>query len=177
ARSFPCDASRYFDIVVTNCDKSVVDDITRYQYAPGYIIRGDNKPFDVPSLAERRQDIETATRLWGGYSGLSIVPLLSSTGCPYDCDFCIDWDNPYRLRNARDLTADLDYASAKMQGRTLAFYDPNFGVNFEKTLAAIEMVPKERRNPYIMESSLSILKAQKLARLKETNCIFVAPGI
>jgi hypothetical protein len=33
------------------------------------------------------------------------------------------------------------------------------------------------RNPYLMESSLSILRGPRLHRLKETSCLYVAPGV
>ena len=36
---------------------------------------------------------------------------------------------------------------------------------------------KGARNPYVMESSLAILRGNRLPRLKETNCLFVAPGV
>jgi hypothetical protein len=42
---------------------------------------------------------------------------------------------------------------------------------------AIESVPAGRRNRYIMESSLSVLKPDRLHRLKSTQCVYVAPGI
>jgi len=178
ARSFSRDATRYFDVVVTDCDQAVIDDILTGDYDRGTIASSGNRAFDVPLLEERRPDIETATHLWGRYSGLSVIPLLSSTGCPYDCDFCVDWNNPYRLRSASDLEADLKYAYRCLARKTLAFYDPNFGVNFNKTMGVMEPIQSKRRNGYIVESSLSILKqASKLARLKGTNCIYVAPGI
>lgn len=57
------------------------------------------------------------------------------------------------------------------------YNDPNFAVRFDETMDVIESLPEGRRNPYLMESSLSILKKDRLVRLKKTNCIYVAPGI
>lgn len=107
----------------------------------------------------------------------AVVPLLASTGCPYTRDFCVDWNNPYKPRSPDDLRADLDFASKRCPGRFLAFHDPNFGVDFDKTLSVLEEIPPGRRNPYIIESSLSILEAPRLGRLRDTNCIHIAPGV
>jgi hypothetical protein len=41
----------------------------------------------------------------------------------------------------------------------------------------IEQIPKGRRNRYVMEASLSVLKPERLPRLAETNCVYVAPGV
>lgn len=177
ARSFPKDAARFFDVVVKDCDEGLIRDCVNEQHPAGTVLSSTAKIFDFPSLAERRVDLDRVSLLFGRYSTLSVVPLVSSVGCPYDCDFCVDWNQAYRLRNADDLRDDLEYASTQLNGRTLAFYDPNFGVNFDKTVGVLEQIDPSRRNPYIMESSLSILKERRLARLRDTNCIYIAPGV
>jgi hypothetical protein len=58
----------------------------------------------------------------------------------------------------------------------IAFHDPNFAVRFDETMNVIEAtVPQPNR--YVMECSLSILKPERLERLKKTNCLYVAPGV
>lgn len=177
ARSFPNDASRFFDTVVVSCDAAAIDDILRGEYDRGAIVRVSGKSLDIPLLEERRGDIDRATLVAGRHWGLSVVPVLASTGCPYACDFCVDWNNPYRVRPRDELQADLGYAARAMPGRLLAFHDPNFGVRFDQVLAAFEGVAPEHRNPYLIETTLSILKKHRLDRLAETNCVFVAPGV
>ncbi len=177
ARSFPNDASRFFDAVVVSCDAGAIDDILHGEYPQGAVVRASDKALDLPLLQERHPDIERATLIAGRHWGFSIVPVLASTGCPYACDFCVDWNNPYRARSPDALQADLCYASRAMPGRLLAFHDPNFGVRFDDVLQAFEGVAPENRNPYVVETTLSILKEHRLGRLAETNCVFVAPGV
>jgi hypothetical protein len=177
ARSFPADASRFFDAVVVGCDDNSVDEILRGEYTSGAVFHGQGKRLDVPSLEERRPDVDSATLIGGRHWGISVVPLLASTGCPYGCDFCVDWNNPYIARSSDELQADLVYASRTLPGRFLAFHDPNFGIRFDQTLQAFDSVPPNQRNPYLIESTLSVLKENRLRRLAETNCVFVAPGI
>jgi hypothetical protein len=177
ARSFPNDASRFFDTVVVSCDAEAIDDVLRGEYARGAIVRAPAKPLDIPSLDERHADIDRATLIAGRHWGISVVPLLASTGCPYACDFCVDWNNPYLVRSRDEVRADLGYAARAMPGRLLAFHDPNFGVRFDTVLEAFDGVAPGRRNPYLIETTLSILKQHRLGRLAETNCVFVAPGV
>ena len=59
----------------------------------------------------------------------------------------------------------------------VSYHDPNFGVQFDRTMDVISSLPENERNPYVMETSLSILQGPRLRRLRETNCIYVAPGV
>jgi hypothetical protein len=177
AAAFPEDALRYFDYVVTACNESTISDLVDGHYDARSIVTTDKKKLELPLLAERYRDVVKASFYGERRSPLSIVALLSSTGCPYACDFCVDWNNPYQLRSVGDLVADLEFASRVFPRQMIAFYDPNFGVAFDKTLSAFEGLSTPSRNPYIIESSLSILKPDRLARLRDTNCVYIAPGV
>jgi radical SAM superfamily enzyme YgiQ (UPF0313 family) len=96
ARSFSQDCRRYFDLVVLDCDKSLIRDIIAGQFAPGSTI-SSAKPYDEPPTIEARLPEIKASAFIGGRSHRgSSIPMLASVGCPYGCDFCTDWDVPYR---------------------------------------------------------------------------------
>jgi hypothetical protein len=103
--------------------------------------------------------------------------MLASTGCPYSCRFCIDWNSQYAPIPRDHIQADLTYLSRHWPRAIVGYHDPNFAVRFDEMMNLIEALPEGRRNPYIMESSLSILKPERLHRLRRTNCVYVAPGI
>jgi hypothetical protein len=50
-------------------------------------------------------------------------------------------------------------------------------VKFDQVLSILEKLPAGARNPYVMESSLSLLKGPRLQRLEDTRCVYVAPGV
>ena len=75
------------------------------------------------------------------------------------------------------LRADLQYISTHLPGIIVAYHDPNFAVKFDNVMNVMETIPEDARNPYIMESSLTILRGERLHRLRDTNCAYVAPGI
>ena len=177
ARSFPTDCLRFFDLVVHDCDKPLIDDILRGSFDRRTLV-SSGRPFtEVPSVEERLPHIIKSSLTSGRRPFASNVPLLSSVGCPYTCDFCVDWNNPYASLSRDRLKADLDFISENYPGVYVSYHDPNFAVQFDQTLDVIDTLPANGRNPYIMESSLSILKGPRLNRLKETNCFYTAPGV
>lgn len=177
ARSFPADCLRFFDVVVGQCDPQLVDDIVSGRFAPGSYADSGRPLTDIPSVEERLPEITKSSLTEGRRPMGANVPMLSSVGCPYTCDFCLDWNNPYIAIPPERLATDLQFVAKKLPGVFVSFHDPNFGVSFDNTMAAMETVPKESRNPYFMESSLTILRASRLQRLRDTNCHYIAPGI
>jgi hypothetical protein len=177
AKSFPHDCLRFFDLVVQECDKSLIDDILRRRFDVPAIVSSSRVLTDFPSVAERMPEIKASAFVRGRPIFTSIVPMLASVGCPYRCDFCIDWNTDYVALPQDQLEADLRYLSGKHPRLLIAFHDPNFAVRFDRTMDVMERIAPGRRNGYIMESSLSILKESRLHRLRATNCVYVAPGI
>ena len=178
AKSFPHDCLRFFDLVVTQCDKALIIDILSGAYEPNSILSSDRILNDLPSVEERMPEIKASIFSRGKRPYLAtMVPLLTSVGCPYTCNFCTDWDNPYMLLPTDHLEADLRYMSQQLPGVKIAFHDPNFAVKFDQTLDVLERIPQGANNPYVVESSLSLLRGPRLQRLRDTNCSYIAPGI
>ena len=177
AKSFPEDCLRFFDWVVLECDKALIDDILKGAFDRNCIVSSGRPLREIPSVEERMPEIAASAFAYGRPVWSSVVPLLSSVGCPYTCDFCVDWSNPYLLLPVDRLEADLLYLSRRWPRVMIAYHDPNFGVKFDQVLSVMERVPAEARNRYIMESSLSLLKGARLQRLKDTRCVYAAPGV
>ncbi|HEV8239019.1 MAG TPA: radical SAM protein [Thermoanaerobaculia bacterium] len=177
ATAFPTDSRRFFDLVVHDCDKALIEAILRGDHAPGSVVSSGHLLEEIPAVPERLAEIEIASFDRGRRNRLSNVPLLTSVGCPYRCDFCVDWKNDYVMLPRDRLLADLRYVAERLPGIIVAFHDPNFAVRFDEVLDLIEQIPAGRRNPYLMESSLSILRGPRLQRLRDTNCLYAAPGV
>ena len=177
ARSFPTDCLRFFDWVVLDCDKILLDELLRGAFDRGSVVTSGRALREIPSVEERMPEIASSAFAYGKPVRSSMIPLLSSVGCPYACGFCVDWNNPYALLPLDRLEADLKYVSDRFPGTLVAYHDPNFGVKFDQVLSVMERLPASARNPYIMESSLSLLAGSRLQRLKDTNCVYIAPGV
>ncbi|MDP6496079.1 MAG: radical SAM protein, partial [Dehalococcoidia bacterium] len=166
-----------FDIAVLQCDKTLIEDILSGAHEPNSIVSSGRPLRDIPSVEERMPEINASVFTHGRRYLSTTIPMLTSVGCPYHCDFCIDWDNPYVLLPLDRLEADLRYLSAAFSGVRIGFHDPNFGVKFDQVLNVLETIPKKSRNPFVMESTLSLLRGPRLQRLRDSNCVYLAPGV
>jgi radical SAM superfamily enzyme YgiQ (UPF0313 family) len=176
AKQFPDDCLRFFDVVVRDCDKSLIADILS-AVPLGEIVTSGRILQDIPSVQERMPEIRTSTFWRGKPYPLTSISLLTSMGCPYGCDFCVDWNNPYVLLPLERLEADLRFILENFPGVLVVFHDPNFAVKFAQVLAVLERVSHDGRKRYIMESSLSILRRSRLERLRDVGFVFIAPGV
>ena len=175
AKAFPNDSVRFYDIVVEHCDRALIDDIVDGVIPPGSIVSADSPPSHLPSIEERLPEITIANYIGGKPYISTTLPIITSVGCPYACNFCIDASVDYRPMFDQ-FEADLVFVRDNMPGVRLGFQDPNFAVKFDSTLDIMERVGN--KNPYIAESSLSLLRGnQRLARMRDTGCFYIAPGI
>ena len=176
AKQFPEDCLRFFDIVVRDCDKTLLTEILRDK-PRGEILTSGRVLDSIPSVEERMPEIRASAFLRGKPYPFTSIPLLASIGCPNSCDFCIDWDNPYVLLSLDQLEADMRYIFQQFPKVMIGFHDPNFAVNFEKVFNVLEKIPKRRRSTYIIETSLSVLRDSRLERLKNMGKFYIIPGI
>jgi radical SAM superfamily enzyme YgiQ (UPF0313 family) len=176
AKQFPEDCLRFFDIVVRDCDETLITEILRD--APrGEILTSGRTLSSIPGVEERMPEIRESTFLRGKPFRFTSIPLLTSIGCPNSCDFCIDWNNPYKLLPLDQLEADMSYIFQHFPEVIISMHDPNFAVKFEQVFDVMEKIPHRRRNTYVIETSLSILRDSRLGRLKNMGKFYIIPGI
>jgi radical SAM superfamily enzyme YgiQ (UPF0313 family) len=168
AKQFPEDCLRFFDIVVRDCDRTLITEILR-DTPRGEILTSRRTLDSIPSVQERMPEIRSSTFLRGKPFPFTSIPLLTSIGCPNSCDFCIDWNNPYVLLSLDQLEADMRYIFRNFPRVMIGFHDPNFAMKFEQVFNVMEKIPNSKRHTYIIETSLSILRDSRLERLKKLD--------
>lgn len=178
AESFPADCLRFVDLVVKDCDKTLIADIVKGKFDRGQYI-SSAKPFnDCPTVEERMPEIRASSFFQKKLPSLAtMIPIITSMGCPYTCNFCTDWNSTYRLLPTDRLLADIKYIKKNLSNVFIGFHDANFAIQFDRVFSAIEAVPPEERVPYGMECSLSILNESRIKRLKDTKCLMGVHGI
>jgi hypothetical protein len=108
---------------------------------------------------------------------IKIYPMLSSLGCPYSCEFCCDAQVPYQPFDPDTIKEDLKFLLGKRPRPIVGWSDPNFGVQFDKTMSAIEEAVPPNRIAFYAESSLSLLNETNVKRLKKNGFKVLLPGI
>lgn len=117
---------------------------------------------------------------------LSLIPSLTSRGCPYRCTFCINaiLQNHWRARSVEQVLEDLKIIKQKnyFQGKKLRFWDENFFVNLPRVKGIIEgmikndlVIPWETtiRADYLCEG---MVDDELLAKLKQSGCYLLSFG-
>ena len=177
ARCYPQDAQRYFDYVLGFTDKAIIREVLT-DCAPnrpmGIHLSAAGQPSSLPGVRERWQFIEPTLKK---SPFIKMVPMLGSLGCPYKCSFCIDSVVPYQPLDMGVMKEDLAFLLTKYKRPFVAFHDPNFGVQFDNCMNAIEEVVPEDRIDFAAESSLSLLSEPHLIRLKRNGFKALLPGI
>jgi hypothetical protein len=177
ARCYPDDAAKYFDYVLGFTDRALVHEVLR-DCAPhrpvGLKLAAKRQPAQLPGVRERWKFIEPTL---AKAPAVKIVPMIGSLGCPYTCSFCIDSEVDYQPLSHDQIQEDLRFLLSKVKRPRVGWHDPNFGVRFDETMAAIDEAVPEGRIDFIAESSLSILSEPHLKRLKKSGFKGILPGI
>jgi len=177
ARCYPQDALRHFDYVFGFTNKTVLHDVLQdcSQHRPvGMHVTASQQPAELPGVRERWPFIEPVLRK---SPLLKIVPMLGSLGCPYTCNFCIDSTVAYQPLAFDVIKEDLRFLVKKFKQPIVAWHDPNFGVQFNDFLGAIEEAVPPGSIAFIAESSLSLLSEPHLKRLQRNGFKALLPGI
>ena len=177
ARCYPEDAQKYFDYVLGFTDEAVIDDILAdcSRHAPlGVRMSAPRQPQMLPGVRDRWEFMEPTLRK---APLIQVVPMLASVGCPYTCSFCIDSTVPYQLFNTETLKSDLRFLQSKFKRPLVGWHDPNFGVQFDAIMDAIEEAVPPDSIDFIAESSLSLLSEPLLRRLRRNGFKALLPGI
>ena len=177
ARSYPEDAVKYFDYVLGFTNKNVIQDVLEdaQPHKPeGKVMSAGAHPRRFPSLRDRWPYV---SRLRAASKLCTVVPMMSSVGCPYTCSFCVDSVIPFQPLDRDTVADDLAFLAQQDRKSIVAWVDPNFGVRFDEILNTIEGVKHDGQLRYIAESSLSLLKEENAKRLKAASFKGMFPGI
>jgi len=81
-----------------------------------------------------------------GFEKMDKIPIQTTRGCPYDCEFCAVvemFGHRYRERSVEDVLEELEYYQRIRPRTPIFFYDDNFTADPERTKALLEGM-KER---------------------------------
>ncbi|MEK7593418.1 MAG: radical SAM protein [Patescibacteria group bacterium] len=121
---------------------------------------------------------------------MSVTPIMTSRGCPYDCEFCSVsnmFGRQYRFRSPEKVLAELENHKriikenkVKDQNDWVFFYDDNFSINKKRTKELLRAMLEAKLTPkyWTAQASIDVARDEELLYLmKKSGCYLLYIGI
>jgi radical SAM superfamily enzyme YgiQ (UPF0313 family) len=116
-------------------------------------------------------------RLLHNRSCYQLINVITSRGCPFRCNFCLESSmRPYAEYPVDWVTRQLDHLEAELTCMQVGISDPIFGLTRKRTLDMCQVM-RGRRYNYGIESRVDVLAPDLLPSLRQAGLEFVFFGI
>lgn len=106
------------------------------------------------------------------------MPILSSRGCPYECNFCYRMDPGYRLRGPEKIVEEMKYLIDEYQIKYFLFQDELTMVSPKRIEELCEAFnDAEFHVKWSCNGRLNFAKPSMLKMMKDAGCVFINYGI
>jgi anaerobic magnesium-protoporphyrin IX monomethyl ester cyclase len=147
----------------------------------GQIIRTPNRPLienldELPRPAYEHLPLKKY-RLFGK----SILPIMTSRGCPFQCAFCVSsrmGGIRFRARSPKSVADELDWLRGTYGADAFTFYDDVFTLDAERTLKICEEIKKRKIGlPWDCQTRVDRISKEVLMKMREAQCQLVSFGV
>ncbi len=133
------------------------------------------KVVDAPPVDDIEQLPLINYGLLEGYKSLSIIPIMTSRGCPFDCSFCTVtkiFGRKFRMQSAERILAEIKHALTYFNTRDIFFYDDNFVANRGRIEELCNLILKEKLDiVWTTQVRSDIARSPELlAKMKKAGC-------
>jgi anaerobic magnesium-protoporphyrin IX monomethyl ester cyclase len=116
-----------------------------------------------------------------GRGPLPAVNVMTSRGCPFNCNFCatpINWGRTVRVRTPLNVIREIEFLVQEYGARVIFFYDDTFNVSVRRVEEIANLI-LERKLPIFWrcEVRLDLMTKPLLARMKEAGLFHVSFGL
>ena len=145
------------------------------------IVRNDDRPFiqDLDSLPFPAHHLMPLEKL--EHNGKLLVPLVSSRGCVYWCDFCSTvrmFGRGYRMRSAKSVVDEMQFVHDKYGVDQVTFYDDAFSVDRNRVVQICEELHK-RNLKLIWDcgTRVDMVDRELMKTMRDAGCVAVWMGV
>ncbi|MBN2406152.1 MAG: B12-binding domain-containing radical SAM protein [Elusimicrobia bacterium] len=114
-------------------------------------------------------------RLLQGCETMDVIPVMTSRGCPFDCNFCTVtkvFGKKFRMQSVERIMAELKNALTYFSTNRIFFYDDNFTASKKRANEIMDSIIKENINIYWgAQTRVDISHDEKmLAKMYQAGC-------
>ncbi|MBM3285221.1 MAG: B12-binding domain-containing radical SAM protein, partial [Candidatus Aminicenantes bacterium] len=116
-----------------------------------------------------------------GEGPLQAVNIMTSRGCPFNCNFCatpVNWGRNVRVRSPQNVIREIESHVEHRGARVIFFYDDTFNVSVKRVEEICSLL-LERKLPVFWQCEIRIdlMTRPLLARMKEAGIFCVSFGV
>jgi radical SAM superfamily enzyme YgiQ (UPF0313 family) len=117
-----------------------------------------------------------------GFEKRTIIPILTSRGCPFQCTFCTVtsmFGRRYRFRDVDDVIAELEVLYERYPKALYFFYDDNFTASPAHTKELLRRMLEKGITPkWTAQTRVDVVDDDELMGLmRDTGCLFLYIGV
>lgn len=151
----------------------------------GKLVKTEERPLiqnldDIPFPAYELfpMDHYTLLRMPHIKSNERCIPVLSSRGCTFKCNFCYRMDKGFRQRSAEGIIEEINILKRNYHVSYIAFSDELLMSSEKRTAEICEAFIKAKLNiKWDCNGRLNFAKPELLKLMKEADCVFINYGI
>lgn len=107
--------------------------------------------------------------------------LITSRGCPFNCNFCatpINWGRKVRMRGPENVVAEIEYVMNKYGVNYIWFFDDTFNANPKRVSQICDLIIKKKLDiSWSCEVRVDLVDKNLLSKMKEAGLYFLSFGI
>jgi anaerobic magnesium-protoporphyrin IX monomethyl ester cyclase len=159
----------YYDVLGTTCRKN------------GKIVRNPDRPYienldELPFPARHFWPLDYLKEY-----GTVMFDLITSRGCSYWCNFCIEvrvHGRKYRVRSPKNVVDELEFLHKTYGAEYFAFVDATFTIDKARTEELCEEIRNRKlKIKWVCGTRVDMVTRELLLKMKEAGCVSVWYGI
>jgi len=145
------------------------------------IVQNEDRPYienldDLPFPAHHLLTLNAYKKM-----GKLIIPLMTSRGCVYWCDFCTAvrmFGRKYRMRSPKNVVDEMEYFHKKYAVDQFTFYDDAFTVDKKRVEEICDEIKRRKMEvQWDCETRVDMVDKPLLQKMKDAGCIAIWFGV